>query len=146
MAIASTYAPGYIGAPTELTRLPYLREAEYDGICDALADGRLVAIACAVRCTDGTASPARAEIVGALAPESADEYVRLAEERQARERQATAMAEQLHELKAQLQAAREIVGEVMAEKRPQDFNGRIEAALADADYTLTGAIDMTEEL
>lgn len=143
MSVPTTYAPTCIGAPTELLRLPSLREREFDGICDALADGALVVIA---RTTRGFAAVPTAEIIGALAPDDADEFVRLTEEGPARERQAGAIGEQLRELREELATLRTIVGEVMAEKRPQDFDHRIGACIDDADALAKGAIDMAEEL
>jgi hypothetical protein len=134
MPIPTTYTEVSPIASAELIQLPSLREREYDAICDALADGALVALASAD------------EIVGALTPEHADAYLALAEDKPARDRRAEKVAAELHSLSEELRTLRQIVREVMAEKRPQDFDHRIAACIDDAEGILKGATELAEEL
>lgn len=143
MPVATTYVPSnHASCARELAVLPSLREREFDGVCDALADGQLVALVL----SGSEHEVCFSEIVGALTPEYADALVSLTEEKPARDKRAEKLGTELQSLRAELTTLREIVREVMAEKCPQDFTHRIGGCVDDAEGILKDAIEMAEEL
>lgn len=119
-----------IGDDAKLTVLPYLTEREADGILDAIDAGHLRAVA-----NDEGA------IVAVMEPVRADDYVQPSYG-DARDR----LYNRLREAADELKSLQTIIGEVMAEKYPRDFRGRLEEAADDVQGALDSAIDASEDL
>jgi hypothetical protein len=126
-AIPTTFQPmAYSSRDRDV--MPYLHPREIDSVLDALDDGRLVAV------TDS------GEIVAVATPDLADEIVK---------RDDSTVKMLRHELKTalkELSSLATIIGEVMAESRPQDFDYRLHDAAEDVRRALSGAIDASEDL
>lgn len=120
-----------IGDDAKLTVLPYLTEREADGILDAIDAGHLRAVA-----NDEGA------IVAVMEPERAIGYAMTVDDNDARDR----LYNRLREAADELKSLQTIIGEVMAEKYPRDFRGRLEEAADDVRSALDSAIDASENL
>jgi hypothetical protein len=126
--IRSTYLSSSLNSSSVRERMPYLHERELDNILNALADGRLVAIA-----QDG-------EIIAAATPEVADELTKRDNE------VIDELLKRLGNADKELRSLRQIMREVLAESEPSDFSYRVDDAIDDVERELDRAIGIAEDM
>jgi NAD-dependent DNA ligase len=108
--------------------LPYLQPREIDAVLDAIDDQRLVPVA------------RNGEIIALAVPDVADS---IANSDPSLPKQ---LRTQLQMAQHKLESLRTIIGEVMAEEVPQDFDYRLLDTADDVCGALGAAIDISEDL